>query len=414
MDKIPSPIKHYDIESIIGHGSFSSVYKVYDQNTKQVYAMKVFPKTNLEDEGDQQRFQREVNAMAFMKHDNLVQLHDFFLDANNFYLIMDYCQEGELFDYIVDHEKLDEPIAAFVFRQIIEATAFCHSFGVAHRDLKPENVLIDKFPHVKISDFGLCGFISENTLMKTFCGSPCYCAPECLCRIQYDGRLADIWSLGVILYSMVTGEHPWIVSNTNIMLRQILKGKYDIPTYLSEDCRNLISGMLKINACERMTLDKIMQHPWLKKANLVPQGKYLPPTLNLPPLQPFSLQELSDASAMSSKRSDCGIYNPFESDTSNLTRSTQLITLESLINKSSNASESNDDSSDRIQISALPQLKYYSTSTSNILSQQKYQETKRVVPKGLRIGQNRQLSSSLLAIPKLKKTPPKHMAVIEE
>ena len=126
---------------------------------------------------------------------------------------------GELFDYIVDHDKLDEPTAAIVFQQIVDAIAYCHSFGVAHRDLKPENVLIIKFPHVKIADFGLCGYISAQQMMKTFCGSPCYCSPECLSKLDYDGRKSDIWSLGVLLYTMVTGQIPWNIMNTKMIIK---------------------------------------------------------------------------------------------------------------------------------------------------------------------------------------------------
>ena len=420
MDSVPSSINQYNVDSVIGHGSFSSVYKVFDIEKKQIFAMKVFPKSNLEDEGDQQRFQREINAMAFMKHDNLVQLHDFFWDENNFYMIMDFCQEGELFDYIVDHDKLSEPVAAYVFRQIVEATAFCHSYGVAHRDLKPENVLIDKFPHVKVSDFGLCGFISDSKLMKTFCGSPCYCAPECLCRIQYDGRLADVWSLGVILYSMVTGEHPWVISNTNLMLRQILKGKYDIPSYLSPECRDLINGMLQLNTSERMTLDRVAKHPWFKNANSIPQGKYLPPDLSLPPLQPISLQELSEASAKSSTRSDCGIYNPFDAGREDeLTKSHQILKLDNNDDVLEDGDE-DDDYDDinnghrvRFSNSQLPLLKMNYTASMDRIPIKKI-EAKRIAPRGLRIGQNRQKSSSLLVFPKLKPTSSKPMSVIEE
>ena len=403
MSSVPKVIHHYSVKENIGSGSFSSVYKVVDTHSKQTYAMKVFPKTNLEDQGDQERFQREINAMTFMKHDNLISLHNFFWDENNFYLIMDYCQEGELFDYIVDHDKLPEPVAAYVFRQIVLATAFCHSFGVAHRDLKPENVLIDHFPHIKVSDFGLCGFIGEGKLMKTFCGSPCYCAPECLCRIQYDGRVSDVWSLGVILFAMVTGEHPWNISNTSAMLRQILKGQYHVPPYVSPQCKDLICGMLKLNTHERITMKQIAEHPWLAKAMTIPQGKYLSPSIELPALQPVSLQELSEASARNSTRSDCGIYSPF-SDTS-----------DSL--QASESDECNTGSS-RIDMSALPMLKGHSASTihvaGNAITNTRGKDIKRIAPMGLRISSTRQKSSANLLNSKFRMQPSRVTTIIEE
>jgi serine/threonine protein kinase len=280
--------------------------------TNVEYACKIFPKEQLANDGDQSRFQREIDIMAFLKHDNMVALHDFFWDDENFYLILDFCSGGELFDYIAEHDRLDEPTAALVFQQIVSAVAYCHSFGVAHRDLKPENVLILDFPHIKVADFGLCGFISEQTMMRTFCGSPCYCSPECLCRIEYDGRKSDIWSLGVILFTMVTGEHPWNVTNTSIMLRQILKGTYTVPGFVSPDCKNLICSMMRVTPSERLSMERILEHPWLKLADSVTRKlAFRPPELVMP-VQPVSLKELSGASSASSQTSDSGIHSPFE------------------------------------------------------------------------------------------------------
>jgi len=317
----PSRINQYVFSDKIGSGSFGSVYKATNSNDGKVVAIKVIPKNSLEEDGDHDRFQREINAMAFIRHENIVSLNDFAWDSENFYLVLDYCPGGELFDYIVDHEKVAEPIAALIMRQIVAALGHCHSFGVAHRDLKPENILIEKFPNIKVSDFGLCGYLSQGKLMKTFCGSPCYCSPECLCRIQYDGRISDVWSLGVILFAMVTGEHPWNISNTSIMLRQILKGQFSIPSFVSADCKDLISRMLTVEVSKRISLDEIANHPWLKLAKVLPQGRSLPDRLVLPTSQPMSLEELSEASSRSSQRSEEGIYSPL------LFRSSSLVNL---------------------------------------------------------------------------------------
>jgi serine/threonine protein kinase len=234
-------------------------------------------------------------------------------DSANFYLVIDLCSGGELFDYIVEHDRLDEPTAALIFHQIISAIAYCHSFGVAHRDLKPENVLIVDFPYVKVADFGLCGFISEQQLMRTFCGSPCYCAPECLCRIQYDGRKSDVWSLGVILFAMVIGEHPWNVTNTSIMLRQILKGAYTVPGYISPACKNLIQSMMKVNPVDRISIERLVEHPWLKLAESAPtKPNFKAPPLVIPPPQPTSIKDISEASARAAQKSDSGIFSPFQ------------------------------------------------------------------------------------------------------
>lgn len=288
MIKFPKQIRHYKLGAELGRGNFSVVCIATDINSEPVdssnqnpnhksfsrkppisrkFACKVFPKSNLREEGDVERFQREINTMTVAKHPSLVTMHDFFSDESNFYLILDLCQGGELYDYIVNHDKLNEIAASVVFSQIVDALGYCHSIGIAHRDLKPENVLITNFPNIKISDFGLCGLISETKLMTSFCGSPCYCSPECLSKLDYDGRKSDIWSLGVLLYTMVTGQIPWNILNTKMMLEQICTGTYPLPENLSEDCRDLISHLLVVNPDERLTIDQIQHHSFLSKGN---------------------------------------------------------------------------------------------------------------------------------------------------
>ena len=311
----------YSLGNELGAGSFSTVYTCINAKSKQKFAVKVFSKSNLKSKEDEGHFQREIDAMAYLRYDNIVALHDFFWDKENFYLIMDYCPGGELFQFIVENKKMEEPIAALVFKQIVGAVAYCHSYGVAHRDLKPENILFTEFPHIKVGDFGLCGYISEEKLMKSFCGSPSYCSPECLCRIQYDGRLSDIWSLGVILYAMVTGEHPWDVSNTSTMLKQIMKGSYKCPSYLTTPCKDLISKMLKVKPKDRIPLDQILEHPWMKFSEYALEDE--PPTLGLSlsrlRLQaPTTIEKLSSSSSRSSHRSDHGIICPFPDEDSDI------------------------------------------------------------------------------------------------
>lgn len=313
----PSSIRNYQLSQPLGNGSFSVVCKAYNTNNNTTYACKVCPKANLADPGDSNRFQREINAMAFIRHENIVALYDFFWDDVNFYLIIDLCTGGELFEYLVENEALDEPTAACVFRQIATGISCLHSFGIAHRDLKPENILIDNFPHIKVSDFGLCGYLTGELMMQTFCGSPCYCSPECLCRIKYDGRLSDIWSLGVILYVMVTGEHPWNISNTSIMLHQILKGSYCVPHNLSPELRDLITGMMTVNPRNRYTMDTVLNHPWLKRESEL-RPEYMQIIKSYPPIKAsireVTLKELSKESEKRGQVKEAGIISPFEDE----------------------------------------------------------------------------------------------------
>jgi len=256
-------VNKYKIGQTLGRGASGTVCVARNMQTGQVYACKIILKQSVADRGDMDRFQREINVMAFIIHENIVCLHDFFWDSKYFYLIMDYCPGGELFDFLVRNGKSDEKTAAFVFYQIASALKICHESGVAHRDLKPENVLITTFPYVKLSDFGLSSYNSDVIQNQTFCGSPCYCSPECLCRIPYNGKLSDVWSLGVILYALVVGDLPWNTSNSSIMIHQIVKGSISFPVSLSENLRLLLMGMLKVNPNERLSLDEALAHPWI-------------------------------------------------------------------------------------------------------------------------------------------------------
>ena len=320
MSKVTHPrqIKQYTLTNALGHGAYSTVCKAFNKQNRRNFAIKIFPKTNLREPGEAEHFQREINSMACLRHDNLVALYDFFWDDNNFYMVLDYCPGGELFNYIVEHDKMDEPVAALVFKQIASAVSFCHQRGVAHRDLKPENVLIDRFPHVKVSDFGLCGFIDNSQLMKTFCGSPAYCAPECLQKVQYDGRLSDVWSLGTILFSMVTGDNPWNYSNTAQMIQQILQANYTVPDYVSESCKDLIQGMLRVNPDDRLSVEDILDHPWLEcaseaKIKMPPKPREIQGANLLPPLKDLPMNDINKLMMENSKNNDSGIYSPFDS-----------------------------------------------------------------------------------------------------
>ena len=306
--RVPTALKQYTLNDQIGFGAFSEVYKATDTLSGERYAVKILPKAALIDAKDQERFQREVNAMAFLKHPNVVSLKDFLWDDDNFYLVMDLCEGRELLNYLQKNKKCDEPMAALIMKQVLHAVAYCHSFGVAHRDLKPENILFTVFPTVKVSDFGLCGYIRESSLMESFCGSACYCAPECLSKVSYDGRFADVWSLGVILFYMVTGQQPWSISNSSLMIRQIMKASYNLPKTLSDECRDLIEAMLKVNPQDRITMEEILKHPWLDCAGDKVE-------LKMPERQEMTLEELSEMSAKDSRKSsaaDFGIVSPFE------------------------------------------------------------------------------------------------------
>jgi len=167
-----------------------------------------------------------------------------------------------------------------VFRQILSGVQYCHANLVAHRDLKPENLLLDEFGNIKISDFGLSNVIRPGSLFSTWCGSPIYTPPEVVLHKQYDGISMDIWSLGVVLFVLVTGGMPWrLESNVVKNIDDLIAGNYDIPEFLgvSEACRNLIGMMLIADSSKRANLETIMNHKWVCEAFPGPPESHLEP-----------------------------------------------------------------------------------------------------------------------------------------
>lgn len=314
-------INGYDITNELGRGAFSTVYKCLKKG--QIYAIKVVPKEKIGDGKSIQRFQRELDSMALLNHPNIIHLHDFFIHDDNFCLVMDHCAGGELKNFIIKNDKLNEPTAALIFQQVCQAIAYCHQCGVVHRDLKPENVLIDKFPNIKISDFGLCGYLNDGQLMTTFCGSPSYCSPECLFGRDYDGTKSDIWSLGCILFTMVTGMHPWNCTNQSVMVSQIKNAQYVVPDYISPECKDIIESMIKVDPDSRITLSELLQKPWFKcaqKAQVLQRDglKLLPPII--PGNQPKVEDMVKNLRRNSLKPFDAktGLFSPVEEEKQHL------------------------------------------------------------------------------------------------
>ena len=233
---------------------------------KHYVACKIIPKTKVEQKKLTNRLEQEIRIHQLMHHPNVVQLIDVQKDSLYYYVFLEFCPCGELFDYVVDRQKLKESEAAVFFKQILLALKYIHSLNVAHRDLKPENILLDEFARIKISDFGLSKLLDNNCggLTKTPCGSPCYASPECISGRPYDGRKSDIWSCGVILYAITTGQLPWTKRNQSKMFQQIRKGDYSVPSYISENCSDLIKRLMTVDNKKRITIDEALNHPFLK------------------------------------------------------------------------------------------------------------------------------------------------------
>uniref|UniRef100_A0A8C2DHF7 non-specific serine/threonine protein kinase n=1 Tax=Cyprinus carpio TaxID=7962 RepID=A0A8C2DHF7_CYPCA len=168
---------------------------------------------------------------------------------------MEYASGGEVFDYLVAHGRMKEKEARAKFRQIVSAVQYCHQKHIVHRDLKAENLLLDADMNIKIADFGFSNEFMVGNKLDTFCGSPPYAAPELFQGKKYDGPEVDVWSLGVILYTLVSGSLPFDGQNLKELRERVLRGKYRIPFYMSTDCENLLKRFLVLNPTKRGTLE---------------------------------------------------------------------------------------------------------------------------------------------------------------
>jgi serine/threonine protein kinase len=298
-------IRTLTVEKQIGSGAFSTVYRCATSLDPEYVALKVIPKTLIRDGNDAKHLQTELDTTAFLRHPNICRLLDFFSDDSFHYLVLDYCAGGDIADYVSVHGAFRDPEAAFIFYQVVSALQFCHAQKVAHRDLKLQNILITSFPYVKLTDFGLAGHFAVDG-MHTFCGSPAYSAPECLSLIEYDGELADCWSLGVILYELVTGRSPWPITNLAKTIVQVKSCQFKIPSGVSPSCADLIGRLLRLRPDERLRCEEILVHGWMK-AHSTRVGRL--PAARAASGKGVSLLEVTDAIG---RDPAAGIVSPFD------------------------------------------------------------------------------------------------------
>ncbi|EAY06038.1 CAMK family protein kinase [Trichomonas vaginalis G3] len=291
MDLGPGIIGPYVLKGEIGHGAFSTVRLCQDMNTGIYFACKIILRSRLLMHNLDIRFENEIRINQQLHHPGIVSLYDLLKDETNYYIIMEFCPNGELFSHVVDKGRLDEIEAKIFISQILFALQYVHSLNICHRDLKPENLLLDQGGMVKISDFGLSRFVGVNGLVNTPCGSPCYASPECVSGHPYDGRKSDIWSCGVIAYAILTGQLPWTKRNQQQLFEQIKRGEYTIPTYLSPNCRSFIAGLMTVNTEYRLTIEQALHHPWLADCPSPNVEMYRPLSIDQIPVPP-SLRKL--------------------------------------------------------------------------------------------------------------------------
>lgn len=243
-EEIPLKIGPYSFLKIIGLGSTAVVCLMEDDHGTQV-AVKIFSKRFLTSGRWCERFMREVQLLRDLNHPNIVRFVDLLDDERLVYVVMEYCPDGDLRGCIDPTRSQNENWCSSVFRQIISALAFLHANGIAHRDLKPENILRSG-TFFKLADFGMSAIQQPGKYLNTRCGSPAFVAPEVITsESPYDGQLADMWSAGVLLYTMNVGRIPWDVKNEAQLIFQIQTARFHIPDHLSAETKGLINELMQ-------------------------------------------------------------------------------------------------------------------------------------------------------------------------
>ncbi|KAM8890639.1 serine/threonine-protein kinase BRSK2 isoform 2-T2 [Spinachia spinachia] len=229
--------------------------------TCQKVAIKIVNREKLS-ESVLMKVEREIAILKLIEHPHVLKLHDVYENKKYLYLVLEHVSGGELFDYLVKKGRLTPKEARKFFRQIMSALDFCHSHSICHRDLKPENLLLDEKNNIRIADFGMASLQVGDSLLETSCGSPHYACPEVIRGEKYDGRKADVWSCGVILFALLVGALPFDDDNLRNLLEKVKLGVFHMPHFIPPDCQNLLRGMIEVDATKRLTLEQIQKHTW--------------------------------------------------------------------------------------------------------------------------------------------------------
>lgn len=260
-------IEDYEVYEILGKGGFASVYRARCLGSGTFVAIKMIDKKLMQSSGMANRVRQEVSIHSQLKHPSILELYTFFEDASHVYLVLELAENGELQRYLRETKKtFNEYEAASVLKQVVDGLLYLHSHHILHRDMSLANLLLTKQMTVKISDFGLATQLTRpDEKHMTLCGTPNYISPEVASRASH-GLPADVWGLGCMLYTFLVGKPPFDTEGVKSTLTKVVMSNYTIPPYISSEARDLIDQLLKKNPAERIKLDQVLQHPFMRKA----------------------------------------------------------------------------------------------------------------------------------------------------
>ncbi|XP_067135737.1 PAS domain-containing serine/threonine-protein kinase-like isoform X1 [Centruroides vittatus] len=253
----------------IGKGAFGCVKMAYRNSdhllviTKFICKAKVYEDCWVFDSVLMKRVPLEVSLLTTLKHPNIIEVLDVFENEKYFQMVMEKHGSGmDLFEFIDRNPNLDEPLASYIFRQVVSALTYLHSLNILHRDIKDENIILNEHFHVKLIDFGSATFLAPNHSFSTFCGTMEYCSPEVLQGNRYKGPELEMWALGVTLYTLIFGENPFFDIEETIAA--VLNPPAELAKKTSPELLDLISMLLHPDPKLRCTLEEVEKHPWTR------------------------------------------------------------------------------------------------------------------------------------------------------
>ncbi|XP_042130372.2 sperm motility kinase 2B-like isoform X1 [Peromyscus maniculatus bairdii] len=252
----------YKMMTTLGQGQFSEVKLAFHVPTVSCVAVKILRNQK----NYASLINSEISIMKSLAHPNIIKLFHVVQTRETTYLVMEHASEGDLLHHILKLGALEESKVRRLFTQIVHALKYCHDKFIIHRDIKANNILLDHRGNAKLCDFGLSAKVIPGQRLFGFCGTLNYCAPELFGKETYDGRATDIWSLGVLLFFMVTGHLPFKAYSSVRVIQQILTADFRVPSHVSVDIRDLILKLLIINPYRRLTMVEIMRHPMVKSS----------------------------------------------------------------------------------------------------------------------------------------------------
>jgi len=254
-------LNDFEIGKPLGKGKFGNVYLAREKRSKFIVALKVIFKHQVQKAGCEHQLRREIEIQSHLRHPNILRLYGYFYDDTRVYMILEYAPKGELYTLLKNVGRFDNEQAATYIHQLADALHYCHSKKVIHRDIKPENLLLGFYGELKIADFGW-SVHAPSSRRTTICGTLDYLPPEMIEDRPHDEKV-DLWSLGVLCYELLVGKPPFETESHDGTYKKITSVDYKFPHGLSLEACDLISKLLKKVPSQRLSLEHVMQHPWI-------------------------------------------------------------------------------------------------------------------------------------------------------